>query len=368
MPVLVVDGNNLVGRQTHTHLGLQAPDGTYTGALHGSIISLNAFIRGRGFTGIFVVFDEGRPDFRRELVPTYKIDRPGSYYTEYSLDDLLAPRRCTPRECLTQGRHVSLLKAYVKEASKKTGAAHAMEFGLGLAPTEEDEKRAQFLKEYRAQLPLVEEILPMLGINTIRVPGWEGDDVIAWIVRYLVEDDDVVIVTTDKDMIQLVNGRVRLFRPGVFKNPDELITKPDWYYLPRRAMVGDKGDKIPGVHGIGEKKAQDVIDAAIESRGNFVKPWQFIDYIASMERKGKILERLYDERARVLANMLCMDLRLTPKLVARSLNQERDIVRGRIDFDGLRAVTRRFKMRQVGADLRFIVGNFRGATAEWRME
>lgn len=133
-----------------------------------------------------------------------------------------------------------------------------------------DSRRAIF-PEYKAQrdaqpedltrqIPLVREIVDAFRIPLLVVPGCEADDVIATLVARAPQDARVTIVSTDKDLMQLVGDRVglldtmkdRRFGPAEVQ---ERFGVPPERVLDLRALVGDPSDNIPGVKGIGEKGA-----------------------------------------------------------------------------------------------------------------
>jgi DNA polymerase I len=110
------------------------------------------------------------------------------------------------------------------------------------------------------QLPVVRELVDAWGIPALEMEGYEADDVIATLVRRAPEDLEVVIVSTDKDLMQLVGERVRLLDTMKDRRigPEEVEARfgvPPDRLLDLRALVGDPSDNIPGVKGIGEKGA-----------------------------------------------------------------------------------------------------------------
>jgi DNA polymerase I len=116
------------------------------------------------------------------------------------------------------------------------------------------------------QLPYVRRLFEALHTPVVEVSGYEADDVLATLVaKALVHDDlDVVIVTGDKDMLQLVGPRVRVLsvlgRTGERVVYDEAKVRERWGVAPEQiadvlALMGDSIDNIPGVHGVGEKTA-----------------------------------------------------------------------------------------------------------------
>ncbi len=119
-------------------------------------------------------------------------------------------------------------------------------------------------EELTAQLPLARELAEAWRIPILEVPGYEADDVIATLVARAPEDVEVVIVSTDKDLMQLVGGRVALLdtmkdrRIGPAE-VEERFGVPPAQLLDVRALVGDSSDNIPGVKGIGEKGAAELV-------------------------------------------------------------------------------------------------------------
>ena len=120
-------------------------------------------------------------------------------------------------------------------------------------------------EDLSSQIPLVRELVAAQGIPLLEAPGFEADDVIATLVERAPADTRVVIVSTDRDLMQLVSERVtmvdgirdRRYDPaGV---ADRFGVAPE-KILDLRALVGDTSDNIPGVKGIGEKTAAKLLD------------------------------------------------------------------------------------------------------------
>lgn len=116
--------------------------------------------------------------------------------------------------------------------------------------------------ELVAQLPLVREVVEGVGLPLVMISGVEADDVIASLAsRWVEQGGEVIIVSGDKDLLQLVDGGVRVWDTMYDRwyNAAEVEKKfgirpeqvPDFI-----ALVGDSVDNIPGVKGIGEKTAQ----------------------------------------------------------------------------------------------------------------
>ncbi len=121
-------------------------------------------------------------------------------------------------------------------------------------------------EELLSQVDYLTAISHFLGFSTFRLEGYEADDLIAYIIRNVSEKESVktCIVSSDKDLKQLLSQNVlifdalksRLITAGAFEN--EYDIKPQ-QFLCVLALMGDASDNIPGVKGVGEKTALDLI-------------------------------------------------------------------------------------------------------------
>src|SRR4029079_13071159 len=118
------------------------------------------------------------------------------------------------------------------------------------------------------QLPFITEIIRALGIPTIQVPGFEADDAIATLVEQTKAERYVgVIVTSDKDLLQLVDDANLVYTLDPMKDYfvyDEQAVLEKWGVKPDKivevlSIMGDSIDNIPGVKGIGPKGALELI-------------------------------------------------------------------------------------------------------------
>ncbi|WP_020614041.1 DNA polymerase I [Sediminispirochaeta bajacaliforniensis] len=122
-------------------------------------------------------------------------------------------------------------------------------------------------EELHAQVPMIEEILGAMGMTVLRKDGVEADDIIATMAeRCRKKDCPCVIVTGDKDLLQLLGGEIRMLRPE--KGGYQLIGRDDVFdqwgveadqivdYL---SLTGDQADNVPGVKGIGPKTASKLL-------------------------------------------------------------------------------------------------------------
>jgi len=137
--------------------------------------------------------------------------------------------------------------------------------------------RTQIFAEYKAhrppmpedlasQLPLVERVVDAFGIQTLAVPGYEADDVIATVTRLAVADGmEVVICSSDKDLMQLCDENVTVLDTMKNRRIGPAEVKEKFGVTPAQvgdvlALMGDGIDNVPGVDGIGPKTASELIN------------------------------------------------------------------------------------------------------------
>jgi DNA polymerase-1 len=131
-------------------------------------------------------------------------------------------------------------------------------------------QRPPMPEDLSVQLPYVRRLCEAMRLAVLELPGYEADDIIGALTRQAGKRKlDVTIVTSDKDMMQLVGGRVRVLRPGSgAAKPDvvvdeakveELMGVPPGKVTDVMALMGDSIDNIPGAKGIGEKGAREII-------------------------------------------------------------------------------------------------------------
>ncbi len=201
----VIDGNSLMHRAFHAvPPTMNAPDGRPTNAIFGFLNMFLKMIDAFNPDGVVVAFDKGKPRVRMEMLPQYKAQRPP------------------------------------------------------MGP------------DLHAQFPMIKELLAALNVPILQSEGWEGDDILGTMARLGEQAGcDMLLVTGDRDMYQLVTEHVNVVstRKGL---SDVAIMTPesvdDLYHGITPALVpdfyglkGDTSDNIPGVPGIGPKKASALI-------------------------------------------------------------------------------------------------------------
>lgn len=203
--IAVIDGNSLMHRAYHAVPPyMTAPDGRPTNAAFGFMQMFVKLIETFSVWGVIVCFDKGKPRARMELLPSYKANRPP-----------------------------------------------------------QDEALHQ-------QFPMIKELLAALSIPVVELEGWEGDDLLGTIAKKGAKQGfDFLLFTGDRDMYQLSDEHIKIVNtkkglsdvaimdPAAVKDLYAGITPelvPDFY-----GLKGDSSDNIPGVPGIGPKKAAALI-------------------------------------------------------------------------------------------------------------
>ncbi|MFH1416451.1 MAG: DNA polymerase I [Elusimicrobiota bacterium] len=180
-----------------------------------------------------------------------------------------------PRLTDADGRAVNAVFGFVKmlkkiiDREKPTHIAVAFDHSKKTFRHEEYEKykanREEADKELVEQFPRVYGILEALNIKYIREEGFEADDIIATIARKASKKEfPVFILTSDKDMYQLVTGNISILDTGKDIIYDEDGVKDKFGVKPAQiidylALVGDSSDNLPGVRGIGPVTARKLL-------------------------------------------------------------------------------------------------------------
>ncbi len=144
---------------------------------------------------------------------------------------------------------------------------------------------------FKIQIPYVKDLVSAMGIRVLEVPGYEADDVIATLaLRGKGKFDETLIVTADKDILQIVGDRIKVWRivKGISelevydeeKVKEKFGVPPDG--IPHLlALMGDAVDDVPGVKGIGEKTAKNLV----QRFGDLDAIYENLDKLSPRERK-----------------------------------------------------------------------------------
>lgn len=128
-------------------------------------------------------------------------------------------------------------------------------------------QRPPMEEELVSQLTLTKEILKVMGIQTYEKPGYEADDVIGTITKKC-QMSEVIIVTGDRDMLQLVDDHIKLYMPVKGLSEARLFNRQEVkekfgvgpeQIVDYKALIGDPSDNYPGVAGVGPKTAVELL-------------------------------------------------------------------------------------------------------------
>ncbi len=144
-----------------------------------------------------------------------------------------------------------------------------------------------------SQIPLIKKVVTAYRLPIFEMEGFEADDLIATLTRHAQKDDlEVVIVSDDKDMVQLVSNRVRIYSSRKDTILDESQARELFGIDPRKipdyiGLAGDQTDNIPGVLGIGEVTARNLINEF----GTVEEIFSHLENIKSPKIKEKLLKQ-----------------------------------------------------------------------------
>lgn len=148
--------------------------------------------------------------------------------------------------------------------------------------------RAPVPDDLRVQIPYLRRAIEGFRIPILELDPYEADDVMGTLAKRAAEAGfDVVLVSADKDLLQLVGPHVTMFHTGRNKRYDPALVEADYGLPPERiadylALVGDAVDNVPGVPGIGDKGAQKLVA-------------EYGSVEALLERAGEISRKAYRE-------------------------------------------------------------------------
>ena len=205
MKLLAIDGNSIINRAFYGIKLLTTKDGQYTNGVYGFINILHRLCELENPDGVAVAFDLKAPTFRHEMYPEYKAGRKG------------------------------------------------------------------MPEELRSQMPILKEWLTLAGYTCIECEGFEADDILGTLSTLCEQSgNECVISTGDRDSLQLISDKTRVLlaatkmgKPEIFNyTKDALFEKygltPE-EMIELKALMGDSSDNIPGVTGVGEKTATDLV-------------------------------------------------------------------------------------------------------------
>ena len=230
MKLLAIDGNSIINRAFYGIKLLTAKDGTYTNAVYGFINILNRLTELEKPDGVAVAFDLKAPTFRHKKYAEYK-----------------AGRKVMPEE-LAQ------------------------------------------------QMPIMKKWLTLAGCTCVECETYEADDILGTLAALCEKSgDECVIATGDRDSLQLISDTTRVLLAATKMGKPEIInydkaalferyglTPPEMIEL--KSLMGDSSDNIPGVAGVGEKTATDLI-TRFHNIDNIYENLETLDIKESVRKK-----------------------------------------------------------------------------------
>jgi DNA polymerase-1 len=162
-------------------------------------------------------------------------------------------------------------------------------------------------EDLREQLPYIKEFVRASNILMLEEAEVEADDILASIaVRYTKKGYRVVIVSGDKDLLQLVDDSVAMYDPMKNKVMDQAEVKKKYGVRPDQlldffALVGDSADNVPGVPGVGPKTAEKLIT----DYGSLDGLYEQVDTL----KKSKMKEKIIDNRQQAYLSRQLIDLK-----------------------------------------------------------
>ena len=210
-------------------------------------------------------------------------------------------------------------------------------------------QRQKMPEDLAASIPYAFELAEALRIPVVRVDGFEADDVMGTLaVKGAEAGFDVYMATPDKDAAQLVRPGVKLYRPPHAGDDaeiyDEAKVRAHWHLTEPKQMIdylalaGDASDNIPGIRGVGEKTAADLL-------GKFGSVEGILANVAKL--KGKLAEKVFngteDAKISKFLTTIRTDVPITPDWNAYRLDG--------VDKEKLAAVCAKFELNRLAKDL-----------------
>ncbi len=236
----LIDGSSYIYRAYYAIRQLSNSKGLATNAVYGFTNMLLRVVRDERPDHLAVIFDAKGPSFRKEIYPEYKANR------------------------------------------------------------------AAMPEDLRPQIPLIKELVQAFNMPALELAGYEADDIIATLARrFAAEGMEVTVVTGDKDLMQIVSERIRLLDTmkdqvvGLAEVAERFGGPPD-KVVEVQALAGDSSDNVPGVPGIGEKTARQLI----QDFGTVENLLAHIDQVSGKKRQENL--RQFGDQARLSKQLVTL--------------------------------------------------------------
>ncbi|HOL50237.1 MAG TPA: DNA polymerase I, partial [bacterium] len=281
--VFLIDANNIIYRSFFAIRGFTTSTGQPTNAIFGFVSTILKILKDYKPEYLAVAFDTPAPTFRHRLLEQYKITR----------------------------------KPMPEELS--------------------------------AQMPVMKEILKAFGITMVEKESFEADDLLACLaLKFSGAGHRVIIVSGDKDILQLLSEKINVLNPASWELMDVEHFMEKYSFHPRNivdylALCGDASDCVPGVPGIGEKTASDLI----KEFGTIENLYENVESV-----QGKRKQLLIDGKENVFLSKRLVQLSCDTGL---EMNIE-DIKRKSVDAEKIRQIFQSLEFRKFEPQLEEIFG------------
>ena len=241
--VLIIDGLNTFIR-VFSVIPTTNDDGVHVGGIVGFLKSIGYVINMVSPTRVIIVFDgKGGSNRRRKIYPEYKQNRKTKYRVNRTYD----------------------------------------------FASQEDERQNMIM-----QLQRCVEYLDTLPVTVLSYDNIEADDTIGYLCKQVLTESEIVVMSTDKDFLQLANGRTKIWSPTKKKPYDEEAVFEEFgitakNYIWFRVLDGDKSDNINGVRGLGLKTIRKKLPFLTEN-----KICNIDDITDVLPESSDIIKRNYD--------------------------------------------------------------------------
>ena len=225
-------------------------------------------------------------------------------------------------------------------------------------------QRPHMDKELSSQIVKVHEILKAFGIPIYELPGFEADDVIGTLAKKAISNmqyviSEVVIVTGDKDMMQLVGPRVKVYAPVRGMSEAELFDREKVFQkmgvepgqiVDYKGLVGDPSDNYPGIPGVGPKTAVELLKKHKSLKNIYRHLPELPEVLVRKLTEGRELADLSYRLARIVLDApIKVDLK---KCQFKLEKEERERVAIKLQALGFKSLVARLRMGENGKEMR----------------
>lgn len=296
---------------------------------------------------------------------TYLIDGSGYIFRAFYAIQRLSTKSGFPTNAL-----FGFLRMILKTIAQANSAQIAIVFDAGRKTFRNDlypeykANRTECPSELVEQMPYFRDLSRALGLPVLECPGYEADDIIATLARKLTEQDKrVVIVSGDKDLMQLVSDSVAIWdtmkdqRYGIPEVTEKFGVGPD-KVVEILALTGDTSDNVPGVDGVGPKTATQLIQKYASAEG-VIKAVNELREDPEIRNRKKIADTIEAniDQLRLSRRLVEVDSHVPLEAVAHGSGDiEKVLTKGDIDADHLRELFEKFEFHSLFKEFKTILG------------